>query len=202
MTIPRTAVLAACAFAATALAPVLANAQLFTLTKDEMISLTTQNPFDRFSDGRPKVPDSILDRAREMSSEEAWAVRGNGNGPGRGYRNQYADGFEVLHPGKTMVGRAFTVQFMPARPDLDLFNNAKAVKNGLPARMNNQVAIDMLQPGDVLVVDLFGKVDGGTMVGDNPYLHHEDDEERAHGGRRRDSRSSGRLRNGYAGLLS
>jgi regulator of RNase E activity RraA len=153
------------------LAPAFAHAQLFTLTKDEMISLTTQNPFDRFADGRPKVPDSILDRAREMSSEEVWAVLGNGNGPGRGYRNQYAGDFEVLHPGKTMVGRAFTVQFMPARPDLDLFNNSKAQKNGLPARMNNQVAIDMLQPGDVLVVDLFGKVDGGTMVGDNLFYY-------------------------------
>ncbi len=37
--------------------------------------------------------------------------------------------------------------------------------------MNNQVAIDMLQPGDVLVVDLFGKVDGGTMVGDNLFYY-------------------------------
>ncbi len=133
MKIPRTAVLAACACTAAVLAPAFAHAQLFTLTKDEMISLTTQNPFDRFADGRPKVPDSILNRAREMSSEEAWAVLGNGNGPGRGYRSQYASDFEVLHPGKTMVGRAFTVQFMPARPDLDLFNNSKAQKNGLPA---------------------------------------------------------------------
>jgi len=96
---------------------------------------------------------------------------GNGAAPGNAYKNQYADGFDVLHPGKTMVGRAFTVQFMPARPDLDKFNSDKGVKNGLPARMNNQVAIDMLQPGDVLVVDLFGKVDGGTMVGDNLFYY-------------------------------
>jgi 4-hydroxy-4-methyl-2-oxoglutarate aldolase len=171
MTIPRTAVLAACTWAAAALVPALAHAQLFTLTKDEMTSLTAQNPFDRFPDGRPKVPDSILERARDMSAEEVWAVLGNGGGPGRGYRNQYAGDFEVLHPGKTMAGRAFTVQFMPARPDLDLFNNAKAAKNGLPARLNNQTAIDMLQPGDVLVVDLMGKIDGGTIVGDNLFYY-------------------------------
>jgi regulator of RNase E activity RraA len=152
-------------------APELAQAQLFTLTKDEMIALTAQNPFDRFPDGRPKVPDAILARAKEISSEEVWAVVGNGAAPGNAYKNQYADGFDVLHPGKTMVGRAFTVQFMPARPDLDKFNSDKGVKNGLPARMNNQVAIDMLQPGDVLVVDLFGKVDGGTMVGDNLFYY-------------------------------
>ena len=37
--------------------------------------------------------------------------------------------------------------------------------------MNNQTAIDMLQPGDVLVVDMFGKKDGGTIVGDNLFYY-------------------------------
>ena len=169
MTIIRMATLAAYACIAAAVVPTLAHAQLFSLTKDEMVALTAANPFDRFPDGRPKIPDSILARAKEISSEEVWAVVGNG--PGRGYTNQYADGFEVLHPGKTLVGRAFTVQFMPSRPDLNTYNSAKGVKNGLPASMNNQVALDMLQPGDVLVVDLFGKVDGGTMVGDNLFYY-------------------------------
>jgi len=171
MTRIRIATLAAYACMTAVMAPGFAHAQLFTLTKDEMIALTAQNPFDRFPDGRPKVPDSILNRAKEISSEEVWAVVGNGGAPGNAYKNQYADGFDVLHPGKTLVGRAFTVQFMPSRPDLDKFNSDKGVKNGLPARMNNQVAIDMLQPGDVLVVDLFGKVDGGTMVGDNLFYY-------------------------------
>src|SRR3984885_5556096 len=171
MTTIRTATLAAYACIATAVVPTLAHAQLFSLTKDEMVALTAGNPFDRFPDGRPKIPDSILTRAKEISSEEVWAVVGNGGGPGRGYTNQYADGFEVLHPGKTLVGRAFTVQFMPSRPDLNSYNSTKGVKAGLPAQMNNQVAIDMLQPGDVLVVDLFGKVDGGTMVGDNLFYY-------------------------------
>jgi regulator of RNase E activity RraA len=47
---------------------------------------------------------------------------------------------------------------------------AKAKAAGLD-RMNNQVAIDMLQPGDVLVVDLFGQGDGGTIVGDNLFYY-------------------------------
>jgi regulator of RNase E activity RraA len=37
--------------------------------------------------------------------------------------------------------------------------------------MSNQVAIDMLQPGDVLVVDLFGMKEGGTIVGDNLFYY-------------------------------
>jgi 4-hydroxy-4-methyl-2-oxoglutarate aldolase len=147
------------------LAPVLGRAQLFSLTKEQLIEYTAQNPFERFPDGRPKVPDALIERAREMSAEEVWNVL-----PGKGYRNQYADGFHVLHPGKKMAGRAFTVQFMPVRPDVDAVMNAKAKERGIP-RLHNQVAIDMLQPGDVLVVDLFGKEEGGTIVGDNLFYY-------------------------------
>jgi len=142
-----------------------ADAQLFTLTRDQMIEYTAQNPFERFPDGRPKVPDALIERARAMSAEEVFAIL-----PGKGFRNQYEDGFQVLHPAKRLVGRAFTVQFMPLRPDLDSVINAKAQAEGL-GRMYNQVAIDMLQPGDVLVVDLFGQGDGGTIVGDNLFYY-------------------------------
>jgi 4-hydroxy-4-methyl-2-oxoglutarate aldolase len=147
------------------LTPVLAHAQLFTLTKDQMIELTALSPFERFPDGRPKVPDGFIERARGLSSEEVLAIL-----PGQGFRNQYADGFRVLHPGKRLAGRAFTVQFMPLRPDLDGVINAKAKAAGV-TRLTNQVAIDMLQPGDVLVVDLFGQQEGGTIVGDNLFYY-------------------------------
>jgi 4-hydroxy-4-methyl-2-oxoglutarate aldolase len=145
--------------------PVLSHAQLFTLTKEQMVEYTAQNPFDRFDDGRPKVPDALIERARGLSSEEVFAIL-----PPQGFRNQYADGFRVLHPGTKLVGRAFTVQFMPLRPDLDAVITAKARAAGLP-RMNNQVPMDMLQPGDVLVVDLFGQSEGGTIVGDNLFYY-------------------------------
>src|SRR5436190_19987535 len=151
--------------AAALLAPALADAQLFSLTKEQMIAYTAQNPFERFADGRPKVPDALIERARGLSAEEVFAVL-----PGQGFRNQYADGFHVLHPEKKLVGRAFTVQFMPLRPDLDGVVNANAKAAGIP-RMYNQVAIDMLQPGDVLVVDLFGQAEGGTIVGDNLFYY-------------------------------
>jgi 4-hydroxy-4-methyl-2-oxoglutarate aldolase len=147
------------------LTPVLSRAQLFTLTKDQTIEYTAENPFERFPDGRPKIPDALIARARGLSSEEVLAIL-----PGKGFRNQYEDGFQILHPDKKLVGRAFTVQFMPLRPDLDGVIDAKAKAAGLD-RMYNQVAIDMLQPGDVLVVDLFGKTEGGTIVGDNLFYY-------------------------------
>jgi 4-hydroxy-4-methyl-2-oxoglutarate aldolase len=137
----------------------LANAQLFKLTKEQLIELTKLNPFERFADGRPKVPDNLIERAKGMSAEEVFAIL-----PNRNFKNQYEDNFQVLYPKKKMVGRAFTVQFLPARPDLDAVVNA----NG---RVYNQTAIDMLQPGDVLVVDLFGKGADGTIVGDNLFYY-------------------------------
>ena len=161
---PLFATLAMGVGAAALLAP-RAQAQLFTFSKQDLIDYTSKNPFDRLPDGRPKVPEDLMERARAMSSEEVWAVL-----PGKGFNNQYADGFHVLHPGKTMVGRAFTVQFMPVRPDVNDVALAKAKANGI-SRLTNQTAIDMLQPGDVLVVDLFGKKVNGTMVGDNLFYY-------------------------------
>jgi 4-hydroxy-4-methyl-2-oxoglutarate aldolase len=148
-----------------ALLPSLASAQVFALTKDQLIELSAQNPFDRFPDGRPNIPDDLIERAKGLSAEEIWAVL-----PRKGFPNQYEDGFQILHPGTKLVGRAFTAQFMPMRPDVDEAMQAKAKAAGLN-RLSNQFVIDQLQPGDVLVVDLFGKKEGGTIIGDNLFYY-------------------------------
>jgi len=145
--------------------PVLSQAQLTKFSKQELIDYTAQNPFGRLPDGRPRVPDELLERARGLSAEEIWEVLED-----KGYHNQYADGFAVLHPGKTMVGRALTVQFMPLRSDVNEVAEAKAKGQGIP-RLTNQTAIDRLEAGDVLVVDLFGKKVDGTIVGDNLFYY-------------------------------
>lgn len=156
---------AALIFCALAMAAAPGRSQLVTFSKQDMVDYSAQSPFERFPDGRPKVPDNLLQQARELSSEEVWEVLQD-----KGFNNQYADGFRILHPDKPMVGRAFTVQFMPMRPDLEHIANSKAKEHGLP-NLTNQTAIDMLQPGDVLVVDIFGKKVGGTIVGDNLFFY-------------------------------
>jgi regulator of RNase E activity RraA len=149
------------------------------LTKEQMIAYTAKNPYDRFADGRPKVPDDLLAQVKGLVIEEAWgAVRSGCSGGGRGggaaaaaaagpgcFPNQFSGDWKILNPGKKLVGRAFTVQFMPTRPDVAEGMQAEAEKKGL-GRLRNQTVIDMLQPGDAIVVDLFGKIDGGTFVGD------------------------------------
>jgi 4-hydroxy-4-methyl-2-oxoglutarate aldolase len=161
---PRARLLTACLVLILATA-INAAAQLIQFSKQDLIDYTAQNPFGRLPDGRPKVPDDLIDRARGLSSEEVWAVL-----QAKGYNNQYADGFQVLHAGKMLVGRAFTVQFMPLREDVSEVAATKAKAKGIP-RLMNQTAIDMLQPGDVLVVDLFGKKVNGTIVGDNLFFY-------------------------------
>jgi 4-hydroxy-4-methyl-2-oxoglutarate aldolase len=137
------------------------QAQVFTFTREQMIRYTAANPYERFEDGRPKVPDSLLEKFRGLSAEEVWAVL-----PGEGYHNQYEGNWQILHPEKKLVGRAVTAQFMPLRPDVADPAEKAAKERNAPAAPNQRV-IDMLQPGDVLVVDMFGKIEDGTVVGDN-----------------------------------
>jgi len=151
-----------CLFALLSAAAAGASAQVFTLTRDELIRYTSANPFDRFPDGRPKVPDNLLQKAQGLSAEEIFAVL-----PAKGYRQQYADGWNIMHPEKKLIGRAVTVQFMPMRPDVADVMTADAKAKGVQMIAPHQRVIDVLQPGDVLVVDLFGGVEGGTVVGDN-----------------------------------
>jgi regulator of RNase E activity RraA len=151
------------------LAPAPARAQLWSWSKDQMLDYTKAWTGDRFPDGRPKVPDAWLERARGLSQEEILIPGSGGRGGGGGY-SQFVGEWQVLHPGKKMVGRALTVQFMPARSDLDQVVMAKAKDKGI-GTLNNQFAIDQLQPGDVLVVDLMGKKEGGTIVGDNLFYY-------------------------------
>ncbi|HET8550024.1 MAG TPA: dimethylmenaquinone methyltransferase [Bryobacteraceae bacterium] len=136
-------------------------AQVLTFTRDQMIRYTSKNPFERFEDGRPKVPDALLEQMKDLSAEDVWTVLGS-----RGFNNQYEGNWRILQPGKKLVGRVVTAQFMPVRPDVNDVITADGKSKGLYGGQNQWV-IDTLQPGDVVVVDLFGKVQGGTFVGDN-----------------------------------
>ena len=136
-------------------------AQVDGFGKEELIKYTAKNPFERFPDGRPKVPQKYIDMLKAASSEMLW-------GPMRSaeFHHQWAGGFEIVHPEKKLVGRVVTAVFMPVRPDVNEVIEADAKARGL-GRNNNQRVIDSLQPGDVLVVDMFGKIEGGTFAGDN-----------------------------------
>lgn len=140
----------------------LCSGQVFRWTREQMIHYTGQNPYGRFDDGRPKVPDELLEEVKKLSVEEAWGLLRS-----KGYQFQYAgSGFKVLHPGKKLVGRAVTAQYLPLRPDLHEVIEADAKKAGVPSSTNQKV-IDLLQLNDVPVVDLMGTAQGHNFGGDN-----------------------------------
>ncbi len=138
-----------------------ARAQLDLFSKDQRIEFTPEWHGDRFPDGRPNVPDSVLSRLKDVTADEAWDVLQDA-----GYRNQFEGGWKVINPGQRLVGRVVTAVFMPRRPDVDSVIQANGKKENRIGDENSWI-IDILKPGDVLVVDLFGKIRYGTIVGDN-----------------------------------
>jgi len=138
-----------------------ASAQILRLSREELIRFTPLNPYERFPDGRPRVPDEWLERLKELSVEDAWGVLRS-----RGYPNQYAGDFQILHPGRKLVGRAVTAQYLPFRPDVAEVLAAEAKARGLPTGNSQRVA-DVLQLNDVPVVDLMGGEEGHNFGGEN-----------------------------------
>ena len=137
-------------------------AQLGMATKEQRIDLTREWKGERFLDGRPKAPDSLLEQLKDVDAEEAWGVLQS-----HGYKNQFEGGWHVINPGSDrMVGRVVTAVFMPMRPDVNAVINDHGKSEGRIGAQNSW-PIDILVPGDVLVVDLFGKIKDGTYAGDN-----------------------------------
>ena len=69
---------------------------------DEVQRLTARSPFPRGEDGRPLVPDDLLERVRAVTNEEAWSVLDRQHG----YRFQFSGGWFQLHPDVVLAGRA------------------------------------------------------------------------------------------------
>jgi regulator of RNase E activity RraA len=135
----------------------------FTLLNrtEDTVRLTPLNPFDRFPDGRPRVPDDLLRRMKLVTVEEAWGVLKQ-----HGYLNQYAGDWLNVHPERVLVGRAVTATFVPTRPDLHAVIGEWG-KQRNAVGLHNSWIIDTLVENDVVVIDLFGKVKDGTFAGDN-----------------------------------
>ncbi len=132
------------------------------ITKEELIFLTPEWKGERFSDGRPKVSDEILDRMKLVTLEEAWAVLRNEN-----YNYQYEDGWATINRDSVLVGRAVTATFMPGRPDIHRAINDRGHNQDNRILSQNTWAIDLLVKRDVYVVNQFGAHVDGPTVGDN-----------------------------------
>lgn len=129
------------------------------LPKDELIFLTSEWKGERFADGRPRLPDELVARAKFVGIEEAWQILNN-----EGYLFQYDRNWKMLHDDVKVIGRALTASYLPARPDLEKNIINRAEKDGRKGR-HLHWPINMLTPGDVYVADNRGRV--GSLMGDN-----------------------------------
>ena len=130
-------------------------------TPEQIIALTPNWEGERFPDGRPKTADRLLERLKDISLEEVWGTLRN-----KGYHNQFEGDWMILHEDQVMVGRAVTAQYMPLRPE---WNDLIKEKGKMEGRIGgtNSWPIDVLVPGDIYVADSYGKIVGGTLIGDN-----------------------------------
>ena len=131
------------------------------LAKEELIEYTREWTGERFPDGRPRVPDDVLERIKDVTITQAWGVL-----RGVGYEWQYEGNWTCTHPGQTLVGRALTAAYMPRRPAIRKLMEEKGARCGC---IGDQISwpIDMLVPGDVYVADVYGKIEEGPIIGDN-----------------------------------
>lgn len=129
-----------------------------TISKDELVFLTSEWKGERFSDGRPKIDDRLLERAKQIMIDDAWTVLKN-----EGYFNQFEGNWKTVND-TPMTGRAITAMYMPSRPDLEKNIKERGAKNGRKGNTNSW-PIDILAKGDIYIADAFGKISGGSIMG-------------------------------------
>lgn len=129
-----------------------------TISKEELIFLTSEWKGERFPDGRPKISDSLLERAKHIMVDDAWTVLKNA-----GYLNQFEGGWKTVND-LTMTGRAVTAMYLPSRPDVEKNIKARGAEQGRKGNTNSW-PIDILTKGDLYVADSYGKISGGSIMG-------------------------------------
>jgi regulator of RNase E activity RraA len=136
-------------------------AQRVGASPEYVTELTSGWKGERFADGRPKVPDIIIERLANCTLEQVWGYMDR-----KGYRNQVEGNWIILKPGETMTGRVVTAQFMPFRPDLDSIVRVHGKDEGRSQKGGINIwPIDILTKGDIYVADGYGKVKDGTLIG-------------------------------------
>lgn len=133
----------------------------FTLSREQMIAYTHLYEGERFGDGRPRVPDSILERMKSVTCEQAWGTLRD-----HGYNCQYQGKWEMTHQDPVLVGRAVTCNLVPHRPDIADVVVDEARSQGLAGRDKHWV-MDRLTNDDVIVADVMDRQIGSGFFGDN-----------------------------------
>lgn len=131
-----------------------------TINTQELTYLTASYTGERFADGRPKISDELINRAKHISIDVAWQILHN-----EGYTTQFEGNWQALN-NSIITGRAVTAMYLPSRPDVEGQIKKRGDLEGRKGNTNSW-PIEVLQKGDVYVADAFGKTLDGTLIGDN-----------------------------------
>ena len=102
-----------------------------TISKEELTFLTMEWKGERFADGRPKIPDNLLERAKKIYIDDAWTVLKN-----EGYLNQFEGNWKTVND-TIITGRALTAMYMPSRPDVEKNIKQRGAKQGRTGNTNS-----------------------------------------------------------------
>jgi regulator of RNase E activity RraA len=129
-----------------------------TISKEELIFLTSAWKGERFLDGRPRIADNLLERAKHIMIDDAWTVLKN-----EGYLNQFEGNWKIVND-IPMTGRAITAMYLPSRPDVEKNIKERGSAQGRKGNTNSW-PIDILTKGDMYIADAYGKISGGSIMG-------------------------------------
>lgn len=130
--------------------------------KEDILFLTKEWAGERFEDGRPKVSDGLLERLKNVTTEEAVMAMLS-----KGYKHQFEGDLKSIHSEIRLVGRAVTAILVPTRPDVHMNMLEKGRTQDGRHGFFNQWVIETLVERDVLVVDMCDQILYGTYVGGN-----------------------------------
>ena len=115
----------------------------FVLTREQMVGYTHQYEGERFSDGRPRVPEAVLERMKAVTIEEAWAVLDEkgyhrnwdpatsasyGKTMIIGYNTPIVIGRAAAMPGDVVLGLREGVVFIPAHLALEVVERSELTR--------------------------------------------------------------------------
>jgi regulator of RNase E activity RraA len=99
-----------------------------------------------------RIPESVVSKLEQVSCATLTSVLGK-----LGYGRIFAGGVRPLTTGARLVGQALTLSYLPIREDF-----WPVPPEQMPS-YPQRVAIESIQPGDVLVVDARGNLDAGVL---------------------------------------
>jgi regulator of RNase E activity RraA len=101
---------------------------------------------------KPRLSDATKERLSQSSTATISSVLRK-----LGYNGMFLEGLRPLRPEMRMVGQAFTLRFVPTRPDLDPTGEFDNTTN------KQRVAVESVGPGDVLVIEARNNTSAGTL---------------------------------------